>query len=99
MAWAVARKEILSSISEIAQELMQPLTAISATHEMMLNGYVGVINPEQRSMLDLANDSGDHLQFLIQELIDIVGCPTNKGIDERFHTTSDQVVLLKKKAC
>ena len=95
----MTRKEILSSIAEIAQELMQPLTAISATHEMMLKGYSGKINPEQRSMLDLANNSGEHLAFLIEELIEIVGCPANKGVDERFHTTSDQVALLKKKAC
>ncbi|MCF7818056.1 MAG: hypothetical protein K9M54_09255 [Kiritimatiellales bacterium] len=91
------RKELLTSIAEIAQELMQPLTAISASLEMMLGGYVGTINLEQRTILDLANNSGAHLTFLMKELISIVGCPTNKGTDDRFHTTSEQVVLMEQK--
>ena len=91
----MTRKELLSSIAEISQELMQPLTAISASLEMMLGGYVGEINQEQRSMLDVANNSGAHLTFLMKELIEIVGCPTNKGVDDRFHTTSEQVVLME----
>jgi hypothetical protein len=90
------RKELLSSISEIAQELMQPLTAINASLEMMLGGYVGEVNSEQHTILDLANNSGAHLTFLMKELIEIVGCPTNKGVDERFHTTSEQVVLMEQ---
>lgn len=93
----MSREEILTSIAEISQELMQPLTAINASLEMMLNGYVGEINPEQHTLLDLANNSGEHLTFLMEELIDIVGCPSNKGVDGRFHTTSDEVVLLRKK--
>ena len=95
---SMSRKELLSSISEISQELMQPLTAINASLEMMLGGYVGEVNHEQRTMLELASNSGFHLTYLMKELIAIVGCPTNKGVDERFHTTSEQVVLLDKKA-
>ena len=92
----MSRKELLSSIAEISQELMQPLTAISASLEMMIGGYVGEVTLEQRNMLGIANNSGAHLTFLMQELIAIVGCPTNKGIDDRFHTTSEEVVLLEK---
>jgi hypothetical protein len=90
------RKELLSSIAEIAQELIQPLTAIKASLEMMLGGYVGEINLEQITMLDVANNSCAHLTYLMKELVEIVGCPTNKGVDERFHTTSDEVILLDK---
>lgn len=90
------RKELLSSIAEIAQELMQPLTAINASLEMMLGGYVGDVNQEQHTILDLANNSGAHLTYLMKELIEIVGCPTNKGVDDRFHTTSEKVVLLEQ---
>jgi signal transduction histidine kinase len=90
------RKELLSSIAEIAQELMQPLTAINASLEMMLGGYVGEVNREQHTILDLANNSGAHLTYLMKELIEIVGCPTNKGVDDRFHTTSEEVVLLEQ---
>ena len=96
-AQTMDRKELLSSIAEVAQELMQPLTAIKATIEMMLDGYVGEISSDQRDLLGLAGNSSEHLKFLMHELIDIVGCPANKGIDLRFHTTSEEVVLMRAK--
>ncbi|WP_372808141.1 hypothetical protein [Pontiella sp.] len=90
------QKELLAALSEVAQELMQPLTAINASLEMMLHGYVGDITDEQRDLLGLASNSGEHLKFLMRELIEIVGCPTNQGIDSRFHTTSDEVILMQQ---
>lgn len=92
---AMDRKELLSSISEISQELMQPLTAITTLLEMLLDGYAGDLNHEQHTMVTIASNSGEHLKFLMNELIDIVGYPVNKGVDDRFHTTSDQVVRKK----
>lgn len=83
-AGEMGRKELLSSIAEIAQELMQPLTAINASVEMMLSGYVGDMAPDQRNLLSLANSSGDDLNYLMQELIKIVGIPVNRGVDKRF---------------
>jgi len=78
------RKALLSSIAEIAQELMQPLTAINASLEMLLNGYVGEVAPDQRNLLSLASCSGDNLNYLMKELIEIVGIPINRGVDKRF---------------
>ena len=95
-ARSMSREELLEALSEVAQELIQPLTAINASVEMMLRGYVGKITVEQQDLLTLAANSGEHLKFLMNMLIDIVGCPTNKGIDSRFHTTSEQVVLLQE---
>jgi signal transduction histidine kinase len=89
------RKELLSSISEISQELMQPLTAITTLLEMLLSGYAGDLNHDQQTMLTIASNSGEHLTFLMKELIDIVGYPVNTGVDDRFHTTSEQVVQQK----
>lgn len=86
------QRELLAALAEVAQELMQPLTAINASLEMMLNGFVGEITNDQRDLLDLASDSGEHLKYLMKGLIGIVGCPTNKGVDSRYHTTSGQVV-------
>lgn len=88
--------ELLAALSEVAQELMQPLTAINTSLEMMLNGYVGEVTNDQLDLLELASNSGEHLKFLMNMLIEIVGCPANKGIDSRFHTTSDEVALLKE---
>jgi|GEM_PF-1727825 len=89
------QNELLAALSEVAQELMQPLTAITASLEMMLQGFVGAITEEQRDLLSLAANSGEHLRYLMNELINIVGCPTNKGVDSRFHTTSEEVILMK----
>ena len=91
----MSREELLTALSEVAQELMQPLTAVNASLEMMLNGFVGSITDEQQDLLSLAANSGEHLKFLMNMLVDIVGCPTNKGVDNRFHTTSEQVVLMQ----
>lgn len=90
------QEELLAALSEVAQELMQPLTAINASLEMMLGGYVGGVTDDQRDLLELASNSGEHLNYLMRELIGIVGCPENKGVDRRFHTTSEQVVLMKQ---
>jgi signal transduction histidine kinase len=92
----MSRNELLSSIAEVAQELMQPLTAINASIEMMLQGFVGNVNSDQQELLQLAHNSGDHLRYLMDELINIVGCPTNKGVDDRYHTTSDEVASMIK---
>jgi len=90
------RKELLFSLSEVAQELMQPLTAMNAALEMLSGGYVGDVTPEQQKILLLAYNSGDHLRHLMDELISIVGFPTSKGTDKRFHTTSEEVARRQK---
>ncbi len=91
----MTQDELLASLAEVAQELMQPLTAVTASLEMMLSGFVGEITLDQRDLLDLAANSGEHLKYLMNELINIVGCPANKGVDSRYHTTSEKVVQLR----
>ena len=78
------RKELLSSIAEIAQELMQPLTAINASLEMLLGGYAGEVSTDQHNLISLASCSGEDLKYLMKELIKIVGLPINRGVDKRF---------------
>lgn len=92
----MSQRELLAALAEVAQELMQPLTAINASLEMMVQGYVGDVTEEQHDILKLASNSGEHLKYLMKELIEIVGCPANKGVDSRFHTTSDEVVLMQQ---
>lgn len=91
----MSREGLLAALAEIAQELMQPLTAINASLEMLIQGYLGDVTNDQRDMLSLASDSGEHLTYLMKMLVDIVGCPTNKGVDIRFHTTSDEVAKIR----
>ncbi|MEI6892546.1 MAG: hypothetical protein V5783_10290 [Pontiella sp.] len=88
--------DLLAALAEVAQELMQPLTAITASLEMMLKGFVGEITEDQRDLLNLSTKSGEHLKYLMKELIHLVGCPTNKGTDNRYHITSEQVTLMQE---
>jgi hypothetical protein len=55
---------------------------------MLLNGYVGDVTPEQGNLLTLASGSGDDLNYLMKELIKIVGIPVNRGVDGRFAVPS-----------
>lgn len=84
-------EELLTTMAEITQELMQPLTAVNISLEMLLRGYVGTMSLEQIDLLSIASRSVEHLEFLMEMLLEIVGCPRNKGTDSRFHTTSDRV--------
>jgi hypothetical protein len=86
--------DLLATLAEIAQELAQPLTAINTSLEMVLNGYVGEVSDEQKSLLTLANGSGEHMHYLMDQLQAIVGYPTNLGIDKRFSGKSADFVEL-----
>lgn len=76
--------ELLSTLAEIAQELAQPLTAISTSLDMILHGYAGDVSGDQKNLLQLALGSGEHMHYLMDQLLNIVGYPTNLGVDERF---------------
>jgi hypothetical protein len=86
--------DLLATLAEIAQELAQPLTAINTSLEMVLNGYVGEVSEEQKSLLTLANGSGEHMHYLMDQLQAIVGYPTNLGVDKRFSGKSADFVEL-----
>jgi len=79
--------ELLTAIAEIAQELAQPLTAINTGTEMLLLEYAGEVNSEQRDLLQLSKGAAEHLHTLMDQLIEIVGFPLNRGVDPRFHKT------------
>ncbi|MFC1468047.1 hypothetical protein ACFLQY_05120 [Verrucomicrobiota bacterium] len=76
--------DLLATLAEIAQELAQPLTAINTSLEMILNGYAGEVTDGQKNLLQLATGSGEHMHYLMDQLLGIVGYPTNLGVDERF---------------
>jgi signal transduction histidine kinase len=80
--------ELITAISEIAQELAQPLTAINTSTEMLLQGFAGEVSSEQKDLLQLAKGSADNLHYLIDQLIEIVGFPINRGVDARYHRSA-----------
>jgi len=89
----MSRRELLAEIAEIAQELMQPITAINTTIEMILCGYAGELTPDQKDLIILASGSADHLRNLMDELITIVGFPTNLGTNERYTRHRNKQIL------
>jgi signal transduction histidine kinase len=85
--------DLLASLAEIAQELAQPLTAINTSLEMILRGYAGDVSAEQVCLLNLASGSGEHMHYLMDQLVSIVGYPINLGVDERFSGKLSAFVL------
>lgn len=86
--------DLLATLAEIAQELAQPLTAINTSLEMILYGYAGQVNHDQKNLLQLATGSAEHMHYLMEQLLGIVGYPTNLGVDERFTGKSGDFVNL-----
>ncbi len=57
-------------ISMVSHELRTPLTAIKEGVELVQDGTVGVLNPDQKKYLDLAKRNIDRLARLINEVLD-----------------------------
>ena len=58
-------------ISMIVHDLRGPLTAILGALETLLVKDVGPLNPAQRSLLQIAQEGGQHLLRLVDTLLDI----------------------------
>jgi hypothetical protein len=77
----LSRKKLISVIAEIVQELCQPLVVIQATNDMLVSGKLGTVSGDQRSMVELSKQSGDRMQYLINELVKIAGTPDHLNPD------------------
>ncbi|HEY3448344.1 MAG TPA: response regulator [Myxococcales bacterium] len=64
-----ARKEEFVSI--LSHELRTPLTAVSGALDLVLNNIAGDINDKQRRFLDMARDSTDKLNTMVDDLLDL----------------------------
>ncbi|MBD3308665.1 response regulator [candidate division KSB3 bacterium] len=58
-------------LSTMSHELRTPLTSIIGTHELLLQGSLGHLTPEQREFITLSHQQGEILAELIQNLIDL----------------------------
>lgn len=68
-------REVANLLAEIAQELIQFVSAINCAVAMLLKGLLGTITPEQRQVLNVASDCGQRLGDLLGRLVEIVGLP------------------------
>jgi hypothetical protein len=69
------RKEAYGKLSEIAQELCQPLSVINCSISMITSGRLGDVTPEHTDMLQLAVESSQKLKHIADSLMEITGVP------------------------
>lgn len=65
-------------ISMASHQLRTPLTSMKGYVSMVLDGDVGEINPQQRTMLQQAFDSSQRMVFLISDLLNVSRLRTGK---------------------
>ena len=58
-------------VATISHELKTPLTSIIGYAEMLVEGLVGPVAPEQRRPLNTILEKGEHLLELIEQLLDL----------------------------
>ena len=70
-----ARKDYRGLLSEIVQELCQPLAVVNCTIDMLSISRVGELNRLQKQAIDLAAESAKRLRVLIDKLLEVSGVP------------------------
>ncbi len=77
----LSREELLGSLAEINQEIVQPLTTSSVMLEMLSAGRMGDLNDAQRDVLRTATEGMGRLEKLIAYLQRISGFPVELAPD------------------
>lgn len=73
----MSRKELFRMLSELGQELKQPLTVVVGAAQMLSSDYFGVVSEEQKMAINLISESATELDTLIGHFISIVGLPAS----------------------
>jgi two-component system, OmpR family, sensor histidine kinase VicK len=58
-------------VSTVSHELRTPLTAINGALGLLVGGVVGEVAPAQKQLLDIAQQNGQQLALLINDILDI----------------------------
>ena len=77
----ITRARLLALLSEIVQELCQPLSVVSCSINMISGGHLGEVSSGQQDMLKLALESSERLEGLIEKLRAVAGNPTELSPD------------------
>jgi len=72
----LSREELLASLAEINQELVQPLTASNAMLQMLASGSIGDLSSQQQAIIQQTTEGLERLEKLIDYLQRISGLPT-----------------------
>lgn len=70
-----SRKALYEKLSEIGQELCQPLAVINCSISMITSGRLGGVTGTQADVLNLATESVQKLQKIVDSLMRITGVP------------------------
>jgi PAS domain S-box-containing protein len=58
-------------LSTVSHELKTPLTSIKSYNQIIYDGILGTVNEKQKEAIDIVLSSTDHLNRLINELLDV----------------------------
>ncbi|MFZ4394244.1 MAG: histidine kinase dimerization/phospho-acceptor domain-containing protein [Kiritimatiellia bacterium] len=88
----LTREELMTRYSELSQEIVQPLTVSSGVLEMMSSGRAGSLTESQRELLQMAAESVERVNTLVNHLKKISGMPDTLTPDaqilkEAYQTT------------
>ncbi|MBN1672377.1 MAG: hypothetical protein JXR37_15155 [Kiritimatiellae bacterium] len=78
----MSRRQIMKVLAEIGQELLQPLTVISSSIEMVRSKSLGEVSNAQEDILKLAAESAGRIKTLIDMLEKLSGLPTTLSPDK-----------------
>jgi signal transduction histidine kinase len=70
----------VSLISEMTQELSTPLTSILGMASVLSQGIYGTLSDKQKEYLEIIHNSGQYLQSLVNEIIEIGGLDDNSAL-------------------
>ena len=76
---SMPRRALYEKLSEIGQELCQPLSVINCSISMITSGRLGVVTGGQVDMLNLAVESAQKLKQIVDSLMEMTGMP--KGLE------------------
>jgi len=77
----LSRKRLMTLLSEIVQELYQPLTVVMCVVDGMRGEAFGKMTPQQIELLTTACEGGLRLDHLVKKLADICGYPVSLSPD------------------
>ena len=82
----MSRKELYEHLSEIGQEICQPLSVINCSISMITSGRLGDTTNTQDDMLTLASENTDKLKALADNLMEITGVPDSLEPDAEIQS-------------
>ncbi|MFC1499312.1 hypothetical protein ACFLS1_12695, partial [Verrucomicrobiota bacterium] len=80
----MSRKKILGILSEIVQELCQPLSVISCSIDMVTSKCLGDVPDVQVEILNTASQSASRMEVLVKEIEKISGIPDSRTPDAKI---------------